>query len=69
MNADCKDTDFYLTQLMSDECACGSPKRPRHSFCYRCYRSLPRHMQHDLYQYIGDGYEEAYEAAVEWLEL
>lgn len=64
-----KDKEFYIKELMSDECACGRPKRPGHSFCYRCYRSLPGHMQHDLFQIVGNGYEEAYEAAVKWLEL
>ena len=58
----------WLAALMSNECHCGRPKKPRMSFCFSCYRSLPRDMQRALYQRFGEGYEEAYEAAVEWLD-
>ena len=61
------DRRFYLDELMSDECQCGSYKKPRYSFCYRCYKSLPWGMQQDLYAGIGDGYEEAYDKAVKFL--
>lgn len=69
MNAPDQKTDwkFYLDELKSEECICGMPKPSGRSFCYHCYKSLPRHMQRALYQRIGDGYEEAYEEAVEWL--
>jgi len=46
----------------------GRPKKPGRSFCYVCYKSLPREMQSDLYRHVGDGYGEAYDKAVEWLE-
>jgi hypothetical protein len=61
------DTKFYIKELMSDECQCGRLKQHRRSFCYKCYTSLPKHMQRDLYQRMGDGYEEAYDEAVHWL--
>jgi len=58
----------YHKMLMSDECYCGRSKKRSYSFCFNCYQSLPNNMQKDLYQRMGDGYEEAYEAAVEYLE-
>jgi len=58
----------YLSALMSNECHCGKGKKPRRSLCYSCYRSLPRDFQHALWSRFGHGYEEAYEAAVEWLD-
>ena len=62
-----KGWEFYLKELRSEECFCGRSKMPGHSFCYKCYRSLPRDMQRDLYQPLWDGYMEAYEAAVKYL--
>lgn len=62
-----KDREWYYSELMSEGCLCGKPKKRKYSFCPRCYYSLPRHMREDLYQLIGDGYEEAFEAAVAWL--
>ena len=63
-----QDTQFYIDQLMSEECHCGKPKKPRQSFCRPCYFSLPKYLQHALYQHILEGYEEAYEEAVKWLD-
>jgi len=60
---------FYYDELMSDDCACGMPKKSGRSFCYKCYISLPKDMRRDLWLRIGDGYEAAYEAAVKYLEL
>jgi hypothetical protein len=48
-----KDFKFYATELKSEECFCGKTKKPRMSFCYRCYKSLPGDMQKDLYQPLG----------------
>ena len=64
-----KDWKFYVDGLNSEECACGRAKKPGYSFCLWCYRRLPRDMQRDLYEPLGQGYERAYEAAVKWLEL
>jgi hypothetical protein len=61
------DTQFYIDELMSEECQCGRPKKPRHSFCWQCYSSLPKTMQQALYQHIMEGYEEAYDEAIRWL--
>jgi len=48
---------------------CGRAKNPGHSFCGACYRILPQEMQRALYRKVGNGYEEAYAAAVRYLEL
>lgn len=58
---------FYISELGSDECQCGRSKMPGRSFCYKCYTSLSRDMRRDLYQKVGDGYEEAHDAAVHYL--
>lgn len=63
-----KSKNWYQQQLLTDECHCSKPKRPRHSFCYSCYLSLPNDIQGELYQLIGKGYEETYEKAVAFLE-
>lgn len=62
-----KDRKFYYDELMGEGCQCGRAKRKKMSLCYKCYKSLPRHMQQDLYQLLGQGYEEAYDEAVKWL--
>jgi len=58
---------FYLKELSSNECQCGRHKSPRNSFCFHCYSDLPNHIQKELWQMLGDGYEEAYDAAVHYL--
>ncbi len=61
------DTEFYIKELMSNECACHKRKRASHSFCYNCYRALPKEMKGPLWRKIGQGYEAAYEEAHAWL--
>lgn len=63
-----KHKNHYLNELMSNECLCGRDKKPGKSFCYSCYKNLPADLQMDLYCRMGDGYEEAYDAAIKWLE-
>lgn len=63
------DVKWYLKELRSNECLCGYYKKPGKSFCYRCYSRLPQDMQRSLYQRIGNGYEEALDEAVKYLEL
>ena len=59
---------FYLSVLRGEECQCGKWKRSRMPFCYRCFKRLPVSMQRALYHRLGDGFEEAYEEAVKWLD-
>ena len=55
-------------EFESKQCAvCGQRKRKRQSFCARCYFSLPKNMQQDLWNPFGGGYEEAYSAAKDWI--
>lgn len=63
------DKKFYLEQFKSEECLCGRTKKPRFSFCYRCYKALPGDMQKDLYQPFGNGYEEAFDEACQFLQM
>jgi hypothetical protein len=63
-----KDMKWYLKELLSEECLCGKPKGKKKSFCYRCFKSLPAHMQKDLYCMIGYGYEQAFESACSHLQ-
>ena len=56
-------------EFMAKECCiCHAAKRPKNGFCPSCYFSLPKAMQHALWQTFGDGYEEAHAAARAWLE-
>lgn len=57
----------YLAILKSDECQCEKPKKRGMAFCYSCYTQLPNHLKTDLYQRIGNGFEEAYDKALNWL--
>ena len=63
---DGKAKSWYYHELISNQCACGEPKKPRQSFCYKDYISLPNEIQRALYK--PRGYEEAYEEAHKWLE-
>lgn len=67
MKAQGKDQKFYFEELRSEECQCGRAKKRGWALCHKCYSSLPHEMQIALYRQIGDGYEEAYEEAVAWL--
>lgn len=62
-----KDPMFYVSELRSDECQCGPNKKPGRSFCYGCYKALPKDIQKGLYRRIYDGYEQAYDEAVKFL--
>ena len=62
------DFKFYIQELNSEECRCSAWKKRGMSFCYVCYHKLPDDMQKDLYQRMGQGYEEAYDSACRWLE-
>jgi hypothetical protein len=63
-----KDRAFYILELRSEECTCGRPKRPGFAFCYECFQSLSPTTRRSLYQKIGAGYEDAFDAAVQELE-
>ncbi len=60
--------ETLIRELVSTECRCGRAKKSRQTFCRSCYFSLPREMQANLYRLVGEGYEEAYEAAVQYFD-
>jgi hypothetical protein len=62
-----KDKLWYIREFRSNECTCGNTKRPGSAFCYTCFMKLPYTYRMATYQRMGEGYEEAYENAVEWL--
>ena len=53
-----------LDELRGKTCRCGRAKRPMQSFCWQCYSALSLPTQNALYRRFGNGYEEAYAAAV-----
>ena len=61
------DKRFYLNELKGEQCWCEKPKKKWYSFCYSCFKKLPRDLQQKLYRKIGDGYEKAYDQAVQFL--
>lgn len=62
-----KDFKFYMDQLKGAQCHCERPKKPGRSFCFTCFKTLPKELRGGLYDPIGDGYEDAYEEAVRYL--
>ena len=54
-----------VQSLRSAECpACAGSKKSGMSFCYACYRDLPKGMARALYKRVGQGYEAAFDTAV-----
>ena len=56
-----------LTDLMSQGCACGRPKKSGKSVCYGCWKRLPKDLQRRLYK--KQGYNATYQEALTFLEL
>lgn len=57
-------THGLVQELKGLVCRCGAPKNAAHTFCGKCYFALPLNRRQALYQRIGEGYEEAYAAAL-----
>jgi hypothetical protein len=57
-----------VRELRGSVCRCGGVKNKGETFCKACYFALPRPMHQRLYDYVGDGYEEAYVAATQELD-
>lgn len=57
-----------IKALMGDKCVCGAAKQPKMSHCRGCYYALPPPMRKALYNRVGEGYEEAFDASVEKLK-
>lgn len=57
-----------LEELHGRVCRCGTAKTPDQTFCRDCYFRLPMPMRRALYLLILDGYIEAYDDAVTFLD-
>jgi hypothetical protein len=63
-------SNYYLDIIKSNKCPyCDGVKDRGNVFCGSCYFSLPKDMRGDLYRPMGEGFEEAVDAALEWLRL
>ena len=58
-----------LQELDGTVCYCGARKSKGKSFCARCFFSLPKKMQGDLYKHISDGYAEIWDEARDFLRV
>lgn len=54
-------------ELGCQKCRCGLSKDKGVTFCRHCYFSLPATYQRALHRKLGEGYTEAYAAAVRYL--
>jgi hypothetical protein len=62
--------NYYLKILAGNECPyCDGPKQRGYAFCYDCYFSLPKDLKNGLYRKIGQGFEEAVDEALGWMEV
>lgn len=61
-------TDTLVRELAGTTCRCGRSKKARQTFCSRCYFALSPPLRAALYRQVGEGYEEAYAAAVAALD-
>lgn len=57
-----------FNELEGEKCRCGAKKVSMQTFCGKCYRSLSPEKRRALYNRIGQGYEEAYADAVNFLD-
>lgn len=65
--AELRDNSELVRELVSTKCRCGAKKSNRKTFCPKCYFSLPRKLQDELYNEVGNGYAEAYQRSEEIL--
>lgn len=68
MTAANEHTPNLLEELAGKLCRCGGVKASKQTFCRFCYFKLPKAFRSALYKRVGEGYEEAYDAAVKVLE-
>lgn len=57
-----------IKELAGTVCRCGNQKASGNTFCGRCYFKLPKTTHPTLYRRVGQGYEQAYKAAAEYLD-
>lgn len=57
------DTRELIAELQGTVCRCGGTKQAGNTFCRGCFYSLPKPLRGALYRRVGQGYEQAYQAA------
>ena len=57
-----------IDMLASQYCRCGKNKERKHAFCGPCYMKLPMALNKSIYQPVGQGFEDSYLAACEYLD-
>lgn len=63
------DTRIIVASLRGTVCpSCGGKKGEKKTLCYTDFMALPRLMRNDLWLPLGNGYEEALERALKFLE-
>ena len=63
-----KDTGWILKYFLGTECLCGKNKKKYTAFCYGDFKALPRDLQRKLRKRFGQGFEEAVNEAVIYLQ-
>ena len=58
---------ILIQELRSETCRCGAEKERGHTFCRNCYYRLQPGLRKLLYRRLGEGYEQAYETAIQVL--
>lgn len=62
------ETKVILDSLASTTCpSCGGWKRAKQSVCPSEYKKLPRDLKERLYDWVGEGYEQALLASLNYL--
>ena len=67
MTDDTERTRQLVEELRGTSCTCGMPKKTHQTFCRACYYTLPQNVRSALYDLVGEGYEESYDAALRLL--
>jgi ribosomal protein L40E len=62
------ETKDLVRELIGTTCRCGATKASKNTFCRKCFYNLPRERRDALYRLMGEGYEQAYQAASDYLD-
>lgn len=63
-------TQAEANEILNDrKCVCGNHKGDRTAFCHKDYFELPYQLRQSLYSRVGQGFEEAYSAARDIVEM
>jgi len=63
-------TQAEANAILDDrKCVCGNHKGNRTAFCHKDYFELPYQLRQSLYSRVGQGFEEAYSAARDIIQM